>query len=179
MRGGNLGEEGKQRKAGLWSLGKGGKAATGGLVGSAGPLWSSSEVQMTGPCFQVKTLTRGRGGSCPKGTVQGCHQPSQWSPPLPLSWPSLPHSLSVPRHCGCDPSTSLPGGRDWTGSPGCSPPNTGLQPGPQWGGPSGHRGLGHLPGGHAGLDHCLSAGWVGPRTSIPHPSPPQKTFPKT
>lgn len=38
VRGGNLGEEGKQRKAGLWSLGEGERAATVGLVGLS---WSS------------------------------------------------------------------------------------------------------------------------------------------
>lgn len=69
-------------------------------------------------------------------------------------------ACSVPRYRRCDPRTSLPGGRDRTGPPGCTPPNTGLQPGPQWGGPSGHRGLGHLPGRHAGLDRCLSVGRV-------------------
>lgn len=89
----------------------------------------------------------------------------------PASTPTCSDSLaacSVPRHCGCHPCTSLLGDCDRTRLPRCSPPNPGLQLGPQRGGPSGHCGLGHLPGRHAGLDCHLSAGWVGPCT-YPHP----------
>lgn len=92
------------------------------------------------------------------------------SPPLALD--SLT-ACFVPRYRDCDPRTSLPGGCDRTGLPGCTPPNTGLQPGPQWRGPSGHCGLGHLPGCHAGLDCCLSVGWVGLCTSPLRPPPPE------
>lgn len=121
-----------------------------------------------------KDLPKLSGLSC--GT--GCHQPSHWCPtfkPSPASAPPAPDSLtacSVPRPCGCDPRTSVPGGCDRTGPPGCTPPNTGLQPGPQWGGPSGHCGLGHLSGRHEGLDRCLSVGWVGLCTYNPPPESP-------
>lgn len=94
--------------------------------------------------------------------------------PYPLPAPDSLTACCVPRHCGCDPCTGLLGGCDRTGPPGRTPPNTGLQPGPQWGGPSGHCGLGHLPGRHAGLDRCLSVGWVGLCTS--NPPPPGKSF---
>lgn len=157
------------------------------------PLWAwrgtacllPSEVRMAGPPFAGEKVDSETGkGLAQVGSARlWCRSAtSRASDVLPnvlnSHLPTCPTSLtacSVPRLCGCDPHTSLPGGYDRTEPPGCAASNTGPQPGPQRRGPAGHRGLRLLPGRHAGLDRCLSARWVGPCTS----TLPQKSFLKS
>lgn len=80
--------------------------------------------------------------------------------------------MLCPRYCDCGPPPGLPGGCDRTGTSGCAPPNTGPKLGPLWGGCWSHCGTGHLSGGHAGLDCCLSAAGVSPYTTS---LPPRKS----